>query len=1227
MSNLLKKVTSTASVLAIATLAMSSTLTAFAASEFATYAEDLATAGVINTQAGEAGYRLGDNITRAEMAKIAVKLADGASAECVGNVFSDVTVSLGDLCGYIEAAADAGIVSTLNAKFRPSDLVTRAEMVKMLLAAKGVAPTDVSAGFSDVPASLGDLAGYINAAVEEGLIKAGTSFRPNATATRGEAFKVAAGALAIDNGVVTPPVDNTGSTNTGSTNTGVVVGGNTNVSNGAVMVSLNPATPAASTLATGSAYNKILVIDLKAGTTDATVTGIEVTRTGLLSNTNIAGVSVWVGGSRIGNVAQSLTSDGKATITFGTTPLQLKAGETKTATIALNVRAGVYSGTVGLTVSKVMAGGTVTGAPVSSAVHSVVDGSQALVQYNVSAIAVGGGLTEGAAVSLDIGQATEVAKFKVEQTNSKEDLVVEGMNVFIEGSVADGDLDTFQLVSQEGNVVASAAVSSGRYVNFMLTTPYTIPQGSSRFFTVKATVANGKYNANRTYSAKIRDDFDVVAKGAVTGTYVLAASIPTTQYWFKVREGTVTVAKATDSRSQSAAPGIDDVVLGTFDVKASGEDMEFQKLNFKVTKVTGTTNLRGTLKMTVDGVTVFSTDAATATNYTTGANPGYLSTYFTVKAGSTAKVAIVGSVSSTATNVDSYRADLIDSSYKLISSNSIKTLALSGTNGNTIAVENVSLTASANGAFPTSTLVKGQTNAKIGSFSLQASNADDLNVTTMRVGLNVVGQVTPTITTNSTTTVTTATTANLFVGMPVVSPLGGITTQTIASITNGTTFVLSAPATLTAGPVASTIGFAAATTGINNLTLKVGTTSIASAIANPTLTGNTFSINGGALKVLANSTVTVDVYADVTSAATAISVAAQLEANGTSAVGAKTSVSVTGPALPSSSAVTSIVGNGLLTVESDSLTPAKQILVAGMTNVEVLRFKVRADNKEDIRLDKLNIGVAVGNTADLNKSLVNVKLFDGGTQIGGGSVTFVANVATFTGLNFIIPKAGSKSISLRADTTGSSVLDKGTTLKITPTAMEYTGAAGGSLTPLAAVAAAPSSAMLLQDVKLVIASQAVAASGKSTAQDIAAYTLKAEGTRDATVSKIVVVLTTSNATGAPSSVMLRYNNTDYQTGVVVTAANVHTVTFTLATPITVTAGTTVTFGVRANTTGISVVANQGSAHSISPSIAGVSGVADVTNGIEYSYTDANAVASGTINTSDSYPANAPTIQY
>lgn len=166
-----------------------------AVSEFGSYAAMLARAGVINTEVFEAGYRLGDLIARAEVAKIAVGLTGTGAVQCTGAIYSDVTSELGDLCGYIETAAGIGIISRGHSLFRFSDLVTRAELVKMLLVANGIPPSSVPAGFSDLSAALGDLSGYVNAGVAGGCIRPGTTFRPDASATRGEAFKMAACAM------------------------------------------------------------------------------------------------------------------------------------------------------------------------------------------------------------------------------------------------------------------------------------------------------------------------------------------------------------------------------------------------------------------------------------------------------------------------------------------------------------------------------------------------------------------------------------------------------------------------------------------------------------------------------------------------------------------------------------------------------------------------------------------------------------------------------------------------------------------------------------------------------------------------------------------------------------------------------------------------------------------------------------------------------------------------
>lgn len=161
------------------------------ASEFIPYAQLLAADTVISVQSNESDYRLSDSITRAEITKIAMRLAWKWSIACSGNVFSDVGAQLGDLCGFIESAASAQIISTSNDMFRPLDPVTRLEMVKILLAAMNIAPSDVSSGFSDVYSSVGDLYRYLNAAVEKWIIRRTSVFYPSDRASRGEAFKIA----------------------------------------------------------------------------------------------------------------------------------------------------------------------------------------------------------------------------------------------------------------------------------------------------------------------------------------------------------------------------------------------------------------------------------------------------------------------------------------------------------------------------------------------------------------------------------------------------------------------------------------------------------------------------------------------------------------------------------------------------------------------------------------------------------------------------------------------------------------------------------------------------------------------------------------------------------------------------------------------------------------------------------------------------------------------------
>ena len=149
MANFSTKLASTVSAAAIVASAMGASLVS-AASEFLPYAEALAAKKVINSQNAESGYRLNDQITRAELAKVAANLGGYTAVKCTGNVYTDVTASLGDLCDAIETLAAAKVISTASNTFRPTANVTRAEMTKMILGALAVAPSSTSLNIGEV---------------------------------------------------------------------------------------------------------------------------------------------------------------------------------------------------------------------------------------------------------------------------------------------------------------------------------------------------------------------------------------------------------------------------------------------------------------------------------------------------------------------------------------------------------------------------------------------------------------------------------------------------------------------------------------------------------------------------------------------------------------------------------------------------------------------------------------------------------------------------------------------------------------------------------------------------------------------------------------------------------------------------------------------------------------------------------------------------------------------
>lgn len=730
MASLFKKVTSTVSAFAVVATAVGSTLTASAASEFAAYADALAAAGILNSQTTEAGYRLGDNITRAEMAKIAVKLNGAEVATATDKLFSDVTTAkLGDLASYVEAAANAGIVSKANAKFRPLDLVTRAEMVKMLMAAKGVATTETSAGFSDVTSSLGDLAGYINAAAAEGYISTGTSFRPNATATRGEAFKVAAGVAGVmDNGDNTDLGDlfGTGVTNSGSTSTGtvttpvVVAAGDLNVA----LAATSPASksvPSSGTVPFGK-------FDLSAGGADISVSTIKFVREGLGARSDISRVWLEKNGVRVSS-RQTVGSDNVVTVSVSPA-LVVKAGATESVDLVATL-----SGSTGsehkFTISAASDIGST--AKTVAGTFPVSTNLMKTTSYAVAGVTFG---TAGSPSTYKVGDKnSELGQFKI-TNNATDDKSVTFKSIRLRNE-GTGDISKnigSLAVYHNGTKVSTAVTIDGKYVSFAVND--VVAFGRTETYYVRGDINSVETTGGDTYAFSLQYSDDLTVDETSTGFRATITGPNTTWSTYTVNGGDIILSKSTSATSsQTVAPGTNDVVLLSADLKVA-QPVTLQDLTVQLGtggSLSGTlANLASdfsSLKLVLGASTV-----ATYTPVSSSASSFVFEGSYTANASTTLK--IVGNLRTTAAG--KYKISTIGfGSFSRIeyvaTGNSVQSAQFAGsTDGITTTIGSATLTLTRNDGIANQNLAVGAMNATVAQFTARANDVSDVTISKLK---------------------------------------------------------------------------------------------------------------------------------------------------------------------------------------------------------------------------------------------------------------------------------------------------------------------------------------------------------------------------------------------------------------------------------------------------------------------------------------------------------------
>ncbi|TAL49902.1 hypothetical protein EPN81_04300 [Patescibacteria group bacterium] len=743
-----------------------------------------------------------------------------------------------------------------------------------------------------------------------------------------------------------------------------------------VEVSVSSSSPSSSTYIAGQALAHVVSYDFTNDTgEDVVVTGLDLDRTGVSSDTTLSAVYLFDGYTRESDSAT--VSSG--TISWNDTGSEglfvVPAGETKTIDVRTNVAASTGGQTLGVDLldeSDVEFAGAneASGSfPLESDLHTV-----ATLPSNFATFAFATASTPSANSSLDPQDDYRLWEETVTVGNNEVYLYSASFRNI--GSVDAEDVQNWTLYVA-GVAYGDAVVTQDAdgYVKFDLSADPVKMNTGSHVVKVLADIVGG---STRTVTVGLRDVADifvadedyeqpVLATGNTTSTTAsFAAQDAGAQ---TISSGTLTYTKESDSVSGDVIRGASSASLGSFEVKAAGEAMKIENLNIAIEEEDDGTNTDDdgdtayTLRngaLFVDGTQVGSTTAIAGDADSTQAYTTFtFGSSFIVYPGSPVSLEIKADIyDSDGTNAfDTNAPDslqvIIDAgaaSSNVLRMTSGSYISSPGTDvsGNILTVRTGALTVANNTSYAAQSAVAPKTAYKVGSWTVTANTTEDVNLTTFDVDFSAAASDAD----------ASADYSNLYL---TYGPDGDENTSNTKSTVSLTTNSWSISYTLEAGETIYVNAYANAITGLTNDT------------------------DG-------DDIITADLDVDATT------------------VGSATSLDgsdVSGQAITWYSA-------GSFTTALGGDTPVAMSVAGGQT-IEALKFKYTAV-RETYTIDQIQVSVATTAAAGvINKA----ELYDGSTLLGsavfattsGDSVTNGA--ALVTGLDIEVAAGTSKTITAK----------------------------------------------------------------------------------------------------------------------------------------------------------------------------------------------------------------------
>lgn len=832
----------------------------------------------------------------------------------------------------------------------------------------------------------------------------------------------------------------------GTINTDKGLSGSTSVS-GTFQASLSSSQPAGGTLPAGATQVNMLKVDVKnAGSSSMTVDSLTVHRSGAGASTDIAQVYVYAGNDRLttGRSINSSTNDAS----FSGLNLSLAAGETKTLWIAGDINtATTMGGNQNRLELKALTSGTTSasGLPLMGPLFTMSSASVGSVT-----IAASGSITNPKA-----GQSNaKIGEFQL-TAGSQEDITFSKIALFQGGAISRDKLTNFVL-KQAGLTIATVSALNGKdLAAFVLANPMLLEKGSTKTFEVYADIS-GAARTTDTVRLFLDQASDLLAVGStygygvqVTNTLYDGATCPSDCSSSTVDAGQLTLTFNGPAAKDVASNGKDIEVFNF--TMAAQSNLEVRKLQLVVDgngdlDDGATTSPRLTDIKVVDtatGVTVSGPkDSTQGTGYVVANNSATLdfTEVFNLSAGQarTFKVTVdvandatltggqnLTTVKVTLTNLSSLSNAVrnLDNSTYLTAADMVPSANMAG---NTHAIKSPSLTLSTASTPVSQTYIQGSQGVALLGLSLKAGDAGSVKVNSVKL----------------------------------------------------TCFIDDVPGS---GFAQGTEGAATCSSDLLSAKLWNGTAQLGDTESPAAGASGVMTFDNLNLTIAAGQTVTLSVTGNL--AASIASVPDKIKL-GVAANGDVTATDQDGNSLvagtnltgaPLNSALTdteirmTIAAAGTITVAqapSDSESEAGNV-VGGASNVVLAKYRFTAQN-EELKLTKARIAAAAASVS----AFTSVSLYDGATLIGGPTSLDSNGFADFTGMNFVIPKDASKTLTVKANlsTVGTSGAASGLDLTVRlcdglsngapcgatdPGTFEVRGTSAGSSTQLTSYVSVP----------------------------------------------------------------------------------------------------------------------------------------------------------------------------